>query len=335
MLKKICLFFQILITPLMYINAETGFLLIDPVARYNGFAGAASAIVNDPSAMYFNPAGLSNIGNFGLTVNKTSYFSNIDIYYIAATKNLSKFGSLGIALYMFDLGEQVKIDEYANYLGEYRSYYSYISVGYGKCIYKNISAGFSTKVIKSKKYFPGDGLITGNGFTTDFGIQMTNIISNITIQKHFDNIPFSSLSLKSKPKGFSFGAGIYNIGSEFSYSLKDSTVSFEFIKTIRLGVGYQIIQTNLLAFRMSYDYRLQLKHPEYRHQYYDHTFCGEITLINILTVRYGQYILDKWNQNDQSMFGISVGPEKIQFSYSKNKKPGRRKIEYFGLTVLF
>ncbi len=319
----------------MYINAETAFLLIDPVARYNGFAGAASAIVNDPSAMYFNPAGLSNIENFGLTVNKATWFNEIDIYYIAAVKNLSKFGSLGIALYMLDLGEQVKIDEYAHYLGEYRPYYSYISVGYGKRIYKNISAGFSTKVIKSKKYFVGEGLVIGNGLSTDFGIQMTNIFSNLTLEKNFNNIPFSSLSLKSKLKGFSFGAGIYNIGSEFSYSLQDSTVSYEFIKTIRLGVGYNIIQSNLIACKTCYDYRLQLKHPRYRHQRFTHMFGGELTLLNILTVRYGKYIADKWSQNDQSMFGISVGPEKIQFSYSKNKNDMKGNFEYFGLTVLF
>ena len=208
----------VLILPIS-IYAMTGFLEIQPITQYIGRGGAASAIVNGPAAMFYNPAGLANTHNFGVTINQINWLFDSNIYYLAVAKNLSNYGNVGIALFKATLEEHDRTDEYGNYLCTDQPYITYFSLGYGFSINRNISVGISSKVLTSKMYFYGIGVGSGNGYSVDLGLQVRNILTTLTVDIDFPNLPFSSMSPKTRTKGLSFGASINNLGPEFIYTI--------------------------------------------------------------------------------------------------------------------
>jgi len=311
-------------------HAMTGFLEIQPITQYIGRGGAASAIVNGQAAMFYNPAGLANTHNFGITINQINWFSDSDIYYLAVAKNLSNYGNVGIAFFMFNLDEQNKIN-----LGTYQPYIAYFSLGYGFSINRNISVGISSKILTSKMYFYGIGVGSGNGYSVDLGLQVKNILTTLTVDIDFPNLPFSSMSPKTRTKGLSFGASINNLGPEFIYTIDAYTEEEKLLKTIRVGAGYNIIQSNLLSLQLSYDYLKEIKNADHSNSYNYQMFGGEITILNIISLQKGKQVIKGLRNYDYSMFGISIGTECLQFNFSIFDRHFKDTRKNFGFTVLF
>lgn len=75
-------------------------------ARAEALGGAFVAIADDPSALYWNPAGIKQISSVSLQVTKTDWFVNTDFSALDLVVPLPSFGSaLGFHLALLDYGE--------------------------------------------------------------------------------------------------------------------------------------------------------------------------------------------------------------------------------------
>ncbi|MAM64096.1 MAG: hypothetical protein CMF92_00580 [Candidatus Marinimicrobia bacterium] len=79
-----------------------GFLKISPSARAAGMGDAFTAIANDVTTIFYNPAGLTNLNQFVFNFNHTDWIVNSSIISGAIAKPLGRNGTLGFSIVKFD-----------------------------------------------------------------------------------------------------------------------------------------------------------------------------------------------------------------------------------------
>ena len=89
------------------------FLKIGIGARAVALGGNFTAIANDVSAMYWNPAGITEIGNISLAATHTSWFAGISHDAIQLAVPIGNFSAMGLELIYLTSGdiEQTTIQE--------------------------------------------------------------------------------------------------------------------------------------------------------------------------------------------------------------------------------
>jgi hypothetical protein len=87
-------------------SAAAAMLNIGIGARAEALGGAFVAIADDPSALYWNPAGITQIRYVSLQVTKTNWFADTDFSSLDLVVPLQSFGgAIGFHLAMLDYGE--------------------------------------------------------------------------------------------------------------------------------------------------------------------------------------------------------------------------------------
>jgi len=142
------------------------FLKIGVGARYHGMGEASVASVDDIYALYWNPAGLTNIYSSQLAITHINYLTDISLNYIAYAKRFDDIGVFGAAITMLSMGDQeiTTIDE-PDGTGDFYSASSWaFQIGYARDLTANFSFGGSFKVVGEEIYRE-----KATGFAFDFG----------------------------------------------------------------------------------------------------------------------------------------------------------------------
>jgi hypothetical protein len=81
------------------------FLKISPSARAAGMGDAFTAVANDVTTIFFNPAGLTNINNFDFSFNHTNWIVNSSLISGVIGFPFGQRGALGISVISFSTEE--------------------------------------------------------------------------------------------------------------------------------------------------------------------------------------------------------------------------------------
>ncbi|MBC8181770.1 PorV/PorQ family protein [candidate division KSB1 bacterium] len=115
-------------------EAAVMFLLFEPGARANGMGGSFTGIADDATAIFYNPAGLTQMKLVSAEYNRMQWLPSLtgDMTqkYAAATFTHPSAGSFGIGFKIFDLGELQGMDEFGNETMKFRSYEYALSFTY-------------------------------------------------------------------------------------------------------------------------------------------------------------------------------------------------------------
>jgi len=158
----------------VFAQSEAGaiWLLINPGARYDGMGEAGAAFTDDAYATYYNPAGLGYLRTRELGLTHTNWLPNLasDIYYdfLSYHQYFKDIGTIGANIILLNLGEQLRMDERANYLGTFSSYMMAISASYGTALTRNSSLGINIKMVHQHLTDRGAGAEKGKGYSTNF-----------------------------------------------------------------------------------------------------------------------------------------------------------------------
>ena len=157
-------------------EAGSIFLLISPGARAGGMGEAQVAVANDAYASYWNPAGLAFQEGSELAIMHVNWLPNLadDMYYefLGFRKQFPTLGTLGGHLIYSNLGEQVRMDEYAQYQGKFTSYMMAAAVSYSSKLSSSSSFGLNAKISYQHLVELGTGSEKGKGTSTDFGFDL-------------------------------------------------------------------------------------------------------------------------------------------------------------------
>ena len=178
LLKSVSLALLLSISSLLNAQSEAGsvFLLISPGARAGGMGEAQVAVANDAYASYWNPAGLAYQEGSELAFMHANWLPKLadDMYYefLGYRKSFPNLGTIGGHLIYLNLGEQVRMDEYAQYQGKFTSYMMAGAISYSQKINETSSFGLNAKLSYQHLVELGTGSEKGKGTSIDFGFDV-------------------------------------------------------------------------------------------------------------------------------------------------------------------
>jgi opacity protein-like surface antigen len=268
-------------------------LLVPVGARSISTAGAFVAAVDGVESIYYNPAGLDVSRKSEVMFSYMNYIADINMSYLAVGTSLGDFGSVGLSLKSFDVGDiPITTNELPDGTGStYSPTFLTLGLTYSKVLTDRVSIGTNIKFINETI-----GNTSANGFGIDAGVQY----------KFNDNL--------------SIGATINNVGPNMSYSGQDLRVQTGVPGSV-IGAPngtYEVVAEAFqipsyfqlsLAYQESFDEqnRIKLASTFVANNSLDDAFNFglEYSYINTLFLR-GGYTLYTENSNE-SIFGFTAG----------------------------
>ena len=168
-------------------DGAAAFLNIPVGARAAAMGGAGVAIVNDASAVYWNPASLGSLTGFAATssmlsirIGDNGQFDDIESkhYFVAAAVPIWKIGVLGIGWQNYSIGDIEHRDDSGDLLGHFNDSENAFILAYGYPIAANrMNVGISFKFVQQKFTVLQDASATGVGFSLGMSYRANRFLS--------------------------------------------------------------------------------------------------------------------------------------------------------------
>lgn len=188
------------------------FLKIGCGARAIGMGEAYSAVADEVSAIYWNPAGLAQIGSRQVSAMHTMWLESINYDFLAYAQPLME-GSIGVSLNYLSMSKMDKLDENGVKDGTFSPYDGALNVAYAQKV-GSITGGVNLKVIRQE--LDGD---SATGFAVDLG----------TLHQLSDKLQAAVV--------------VQNIGPEIKFIEESDPLPM----SIRLGISARLVSKLVLA----------------------------------------------------------------------------------------
>jgi len=166
------------------------------------------ALADDPSAVYWNPAGLTRLPSFHLMGMHMSWLQEMSYQYLSSTLETAH-GHFGIALAYSSSGDIPGRDEDFAETGEYSAFDAAVTLSYARRIAEPLSLGAGLKVIRQEIEEE-----SATGFAADVGLLWEDLFI----------------------EGLDAGAVVQNVGPEIRFISEGDPLPL----TFRAGVAYSI-----------------------------------------------------------------------------------------------
>jgi len=209
----------LLIPQLIWAQAKVGtagaqFLELGVSARAIGMGDAFLAISDDASAVYYNPAGLTQIAEREAVFTHVSYLADINYDFAGLAYPTAKFGGVwGVGFYMLNAGD-MDVTHYEGYEDNYSTGQTFtakdyaLSLSYARSLTDRFSVGMTLKLIEElldTERAIGWAADMGTLYDTGFkGFKIAMVVSNFGPDIKFieEECPL--------PMNFKFG-GVFDI----------------------------------------------------------------------------------------------------------------------------
>jgi len=258
-------------------TASVIWLDITPGARANGMGEAFTAVADDATASYWNPAGLAFVSQEKreITLQHSQWLQQLadDMYFefLGYAQYLPGWGGVGGNITFMSMGEQQEIESGSTEpIGTFYSYGICADAAFGTEVAPGLAVGLGLKFIYDHLYYMDNG--KGSSFAVDMGVlykvpeqsfgnlsvgaTLTNLGPNMSYGGNSENNPL--------PREFRIGMGYAPFDGELTSLLiaadyskllvnADSTIAAE-VKENKWGVGAEFWYYNLLALRAGYEH---------------------------------------------------------------------------------
>jgi hypothetical protein len=181
------------------------FLNLPVGARASAMGGAYSAISEEASAVYWNPAGLVQIPKLSAVFMRAQYLEEISYQYAAYAHRLSYDTVLAGSVLLTDIGSITETDISGNTLGSFTPRDQVFTLSYSKAILEfsdkdiDVSVGVSAKYIKSsivssaRSYAADVGIMTYNFADIPYrlAVTATNMGGGLTFDRESNPLPLT------------------------------------------------------------------------------------------------------------------------------------------------
>ena len=227
------------------------FLELGVGARAVAMGEAYSAVADEASALYWNPAALTNIQNRSATLMHSAYIGSSYFDYASYGQNLGTKGAFGAGLQYFSAGSITQTDPTGTSVGSFSPYDLAFSLGYAyklEGLSPQFLNGYSLGI--SGKYVQSRILTTAQTEAMDFGVlspgylngklklafAMTNLGGTMKFDAANENLPLA----------FKLGSS-YKITGQWLTAL-DVNFPRNDNPYIALGTEYQLVATGPWKF---------------------------------------------------------------------------------------
>ena len=114
-------------------TSAADFLNIGVSAKSSATGGAFSAIADGPMSSFYNPAGLSSIGNYQIAGMHTEWFQDLRYEYLGCGLPLSTWGGLGLSFSYLSYGTISGYSETGTSTGSIAAHDMALKIGRASC----------------------------------------------------------------------------------------------------------------------------------------------------------------------------------------------------------
>lgn len=188
------------------------FLLIEPDSRATGMGNTGTAIADNASAMFWNPAGLAFQTGNQVSITHANWLPGLqadDIFYdyLVGKYEVEGIGTIGAHITYLNLGSQERTNEQGQNLGQFNSYEIAGGLAYGFKLSERFALGAGLRFVYSR-LVPSGTLVSGQQANagTSLGIDFSGL---------YRTKAFNIGSMNSQAK---FGFNISNLGPGVQYT---------------------------------------------------------------------------------------------------------------------
>ncbi len=219
-------------------TTAASFLSIGQGSRSIGMGSAFVAVADDPSALYWNPAGITKIAGAGFLVDHTQWIADVKYNFIGLTYNLGTFGSLGMSFTSSDIGDmKVTTIENPGGTGEtFNASDASFSIAWAIQLTDNFSIGFSPKFIQQSIW-----KMSASAIAIDMGIQYVTPFDGMILGMAITNFG-TKMQLQGNSTLIVYDADPDNSGNNGSIPAFLQTDEWDLPLNFRVGVAYDPIK---------------------------------------------------------------------------------------------
>ena len=165
-------------------TSAANFLKIGVGARAAGMGGAIIGHVDDPSSLFWNPAGIANAKNIEAMVNHTDWILDFNHSYFAVVFPGGNIGHFGFSVNYLDMGEMERTTELQPE-GDGTSFSASnmaIGLAFSKKMSDHFNMGFQAKIVQESISFT-----SANAIAIDAGSQYVSRFSGLKIGMSITN----------------------------------------------------------------------------------------------------------------------------------------------------
>jgi long-subunit fatty acid transport protein len=212
------------------------FLSIAQGARALGMGGAFVAIADDPSAMYWNPAGIADLQGIQVLIDHTSWIADLQYQYIGATTSLGSYGALGLNITVSNYGDmKVTTVDQQDGTGEVFSVTD-LAVGltYGLKLTDAFSIGFNPKIIYQKIW-----KMSTSAIAIDMGVKYITPFKGIMLGMSISNFG-SKMQIQGENALVSYDPDLSTKGNNGNIPAYLATDQWDLPLNFRVGISYDV-----------------------------------------------------------------------------------------------
>ncbi|MGE5457490.1 MAG: PorV/PorQ family protein [Methanococcaceae archaeon] len=301
------------------------FLSIPQGAKASAMGGAFVSVADDPSAMFWNPAGLTKVEGMGVMFDHTEWIADVRFNYIAASYSLGDLGNVGVSFTSSDIGEMgvTTIDEPEGTGEVFKASDVAVNLAYAIKLTDNFAIGISPKFISQSIW-----RMSATGFAMDLGVQYTTPFDGIIL-----GMSISNFGSKMQLNGNST-LTLIQIGEDTKVPAYLQTEEWALPLNFRVGLAYQPIRTGQHKVTLALD----AQHPN---DNYESVNVGAEYMFNDFIAFRGGYNSLFLKESEQS-FALGFGLKQalldnvvVRVDYSYQKFGRLTNVQKFTLGINF
>lgn len=306
------------------------FLSIGQGTRATGMGSAFVAIADDPSALYWNPAGITKVNGVSFMVDHTIWIADINYNFLALSYNLGSFGTIGLSFTSSSVGDmKVTTIDQPDGTGET---FTANDVAFGLTwaiqLTEDFSIGFTPKFIYQSIW-----KTSSNSIAIDLGVQYVTPFDGMVL-----GMSISNFGTKMKLEGNSalvlYDPDPNSTGNNGNIPAYLQTDEWDLPLNFRVGVAYEPIKIDQHKVSVALD-ALHLSD-----NYESVNIGGEYTFNDLFSIRGGYKSM--FLQDSEESFSIGAGIKQyllgnvaIQFDYAYQDFGRLNNIQKFSLSINF
>jgi len=226
------------------------FLLIAPNSRASGIGEGGTGVVDDASAIFWNPGELAFLNGHEVTFTAARWlpqFNLSDLYYYY--QNYRGYfdeigGTLSESITYLNLGEfQVTNSSGPTVIDKFKSYEYAVTLGYATKATDELGVGLNLRFIHSALSPIGTEKEQGTGISSTVSADIAMMYRPLVL-----DVPL----LGDIGKKFTLGVNLSNLGPKITYI--DAAQADPLPTNLRLGLGYKVIEDEYNSLTASVDF---------------------------------------------------------------------------------
>ena len=287
------------------------FLSIGQGARAISMGSAFVAVTDDPSAIFWNPAGITKTENVGFMVDHTRWIADINYNFMALTYNLGNLGVVGMSFTISDIDEMnVTTVEKPEGTGEtFGVTDAAFSLAWAIQLTDEFAIGFNPKFIYQSIW-----KMSATAVAIDMGVQYVTPFDGMILAMSISNFG-TRMKLEGNSALIIYDPDPNSTGNNGNIPAYLQTDTWDLPLNFRVGVAYQPVNIEDHSLTLAVD----ALHPS--DNYESVNVGAEYTFMNVFSFRggYKSLFLDASEETFALGFGIKkqvLGNITLYFDYS-------------------